>query len=147
MVATPAMAWLGRGPLRPAAAKASGTTTATPSPISAKPAMAAGGLGARTTSTPPSVARIPPARTVRTAPKRSTTRSPASLASAMVRAKAVVEPAAAPGEVFRVSRRKTADQSRLPPSAKTAQKPTAPMINADFGGSVNRGGAASSGAL
>ncbi len=39
MVATPAMARLGFAPLRPAAAKHSGTTTAMPRPISAKPAM------------------------------------------------------------------------------------------------------------
>ena len=38
IVATPAMAWLGLGPLWPAAAKHSGTTTAMPSPISAEPA-------------------------------------------------------------------------------------------------------------
>lgn len=40
IVATPAMAWLGAGPLRPAAAKASGTATAMPSPMRPNPTMA-----------------------------------------------------------------------------------------------------------
>lgn len=43
IVATPAMARLGLDPLRPAAAKHSGTTTAMPRPISAKPLIAAAG--------------------------------------------------------------------------------------------------------
>ncbi len=105
MVATPAMAWLGLGPLRPAAAKHSGTTTAMPRPSSANPVMATAGCGARTTSTPPSAASAPLTRTERTAPKRSTTGSPANRASAMVRVKPVVQAAARVAEDPRTSRR------------------------------------------
>ncbi len=105
IVATPAIAWLGFGPLRPAAAKASGTTTAMPSPISPKPDIASAAFGAVTTMTPPTVARTPPVRTVRTAPKRSTIRSPAIRATAMVRANAVVDAAASPAELSSTSRR------------------------------------------
>lgn len=68
IVATPAMASEGLLPLRPAAAKHSGTTTAMPSPSSANPVIARAGLSETTMSRPPSVARMPPERTVRTAP-------------------------------------------------------------------------------
>lgn len=51
------------------------------------------------------MARVPPTRTVPTAPNRSTMRSPLSRAAAMVRANAVVEAAATPGEPPSTSRR------------------------------------------
>ena len=77
MVATPAMAWLGFGPLRPAAAKASGTTTAMPRPISAEPGHRHGRMPRDDDQQRRrAAASTPPARTVRTAPKRSTTVSP-----------------------------------------------------------------------
>ncbi|GAA4586432.1 hypothetical protein GCM10023194_32590 [Planotetraspora phitsanulokensis] len=143
-VATPAMAWLGFGPLRPAAANASGTTTAMPTPSSAKPAIATSGCGAAITSRPPTAAITPLARTVRTDPNRSTRASPAILATAMVSVNPVVVAAATPAEAVRTSRRYTADQSRLAPSPNVAQNATAPMSSADLGGSVNRGGGSSS---
>lgn len=59
----------------------------------------------------------------------------------------MVDAAARPAELPMMSLRYTADQSMLAPSANTAQKPTAPMTRADFGGSVKRGGASSSGRL
>lgn len=67
-------------------------------------------------------------------------------ATAMVSMKPVVHAAASPAEDSSRSRRYTADQSRLAPSANTAQNPTAPMSSADRGGSANRGGASSSSA-
>lgn len=88
-VATPAIARLGLGPAWPAAAKASGTTTAMPVPSSANPGIATAGLPAATTSTPPVAATAPPSRTVGTGPSRRTTASPASRAAVMVKAKAV----------------------------------------------------------
>ena len=65
----------------------------------------------------------------------------------MVSANAVVDAAARPADESISSRRYTADQSRLAPSANTAQNPIAPMTSADLCGSANRGGGASSGAL
>src|SRR5690606_39764441 len=56
MVATPAIARLGFVPLRPAAAKRSGTTTAMPRPVRAKPATAGGGGAGRTSSRRPGTA-------------------------------------------------------------------------------------------
>ncbi len=105
IVATPAIAWLGFGPLRPAAANARGTTTATPRPSSPKPHIAGTTPGAKTTSTPPTVASNPPTRTVLTAPNRSTTLSPAIRATAIVSANAVVDAAASPAELSMMSRR------------------------------------------
>ncbi len=131
MVATPAMAWLGLGPACPAAAKQSGTISPRcRSPISANPVIAVAGCPASTISSPPSPARTPPARTVRTAPKRFTTASPAIRATAMVSMNPVVQAAASPAELSSRSWRNTADQSRLAPSANTAQKPTAPISSA-----------------
>ncbi len=76
-----------------------------PRPIRAKPPIAIAGCRAATISSPPAVASTPPTRTVRTAPKRATTLSPASRAAAMVQAKAVVDAAARPASVPSASRR------------------------------------------
>ncbi len=64
----------------------------------------------------------------------------------MVSMNPVVDAAARPAELSSRSRRYTADQSRLAPSANTAQKPTAPISSAERGGSANRGGGSSSSA-
>ena len=66
--------------------------------------------------------------------------------TAIVQEKAVYATAATPGEAPAMSRRYTAHQSALPPSAKTPQKPMAPMTSAARGGSAKRGGASSSAA-
>src|ERR1017187_7657702 len=89
IAATPAMDWLGTGPIRAAAAKVSGTTTEMPTPTSANPMTATHGAGAKTITAPPAVATIPPPRTVRVAPSLLITALPANLETAMVQANAV----------------------------------------------------------
>ena len=142
MVATPAMAWLGLGPLRPAAAKHSGTTTAMPSPIRAKPAIADGRVRARgrPAARRPS-ASTPPARTVRTAPKRSyhaVADEPGDRHGAGEGGGAGGGEAGRGVAAGRAGRPRTSPGS--PPSANTAQKPIAPITSAERGGSAKRGG-------
>jgi len=97
MVAMPAIARAGLGPIEPAAAKQSGTTTATPSPINPKPAIATAGTGATTTRSAPVAAIAPLTRTVATEPNRCTTRSPTSRPPVIASAKPVNAAAARPG--------------------------------------------------
>ncbi len=89
MVATPAIAWAGCAVVDPAAVNASGTTTATPIPSSAKPPIASTGILAIAMRTAPAAASAPASRTVATTPSLATTVLPTSRPAAIAAANPV----------------------------------------------------------